>query len=313
MKKRMNYNLVEEIDIKDDDPKAATKKVEPRADFNKSTIIELYKSVGGFCSKCKRITIARNPKTKKYVSIGEAAHIFGAKRSKKSPRSNDEMTREELKSFENGIWLCRNCHRQVDYDFPSFDSDKLIEMKKKAEKHAYDLINKNIDDIVLINYDEFDIYIFNKFQQCLLHYELVNEGIVSFDLTDYSYTEFIQGLFNEKKYVKHIPFKMGDKQQNTSFRWDDCWDIFMRLDIGNVYENSYSLNWININLLIYKEYAFLLEKPKIEEEIKMIIEKNLSKDNNGPNISFDDLSNYEDELIIISNKFIKILEKQITS
>lgn len=133
-----------------------TLKVEPRANFSSSTIEKLYKSNGGLCSRCGRMTTAYNHENLKYISIGEAGHIFGAKRtSDKSPRSNSTLTNDFLKNFENGIWLCKNCHKLIDDAEKDFSSDLLLKMKKKASSLAYDSLKRGIEFYELIQNDKY--------------------------------------------------------------------------------------------------------------------------------------------------------------
>jgi hypothetical protein len=309
---KKNYNIVDEIDIQDDDPAAETKLVENRAEFGSNTIIALYKSVGGLCSQCHRYTVARNPKTGKFVSIGEAAHIFGAKRSKGSPRPNYEMTNDELRSFENGIWLCRNCHRQIDYDQDFFNSDDLVTMKRSAEQLAYDLLNKDIDIPYSINYEIFELSHFNNFQLCLIHFELTNVGVVSFDLEDEDYWIFEDELFKAKKYNRFIPFIKGMKNYITGFRWDTCWDSFLKIGFGECFQNSYSINNEKLQLLVYRDYSFLLKNPEVEKQIQSKIPDILNLNAKEATYILDyELECFEESLIFIWDDFIRIIEKKL--
>lgn len=165
------------------DATSETKLVEPRADFNLSVIRDLYRSTGGLCSNCGCVTIARNPDTKKIVSIGEAAHIKGAKRTNKSPRSNSNSTDDELKSFDNGIWLCRNCHKQIDYDYDEFPSEKLMEMKVNAERKTYDLLHRDLDTGIVFDPNKFDLLNYSDLQKAFI-LEAINEDGFSLDLGD---------------------------------------------------------------------------------------------------------------------------------
>lgn len=305
-----NYNKVKEIDLKDDDPIAETKKIEPRANFHPQTIIELYKSVGGLCSKCRRYTIARNPITQKYISIGEAAHIYGARRSLKSPRPNFEMTDEELSHFNNGIWLCRNCHRQIDYDQDFFDSDILKKMKENAEQRAYDLLNKDIDNIIPINYEIFDLSFFSKFQLCLIHSEIKLNN-VNFDFSD-NYREFLIDLQNNPLYTRHVPITEDDTDRTTDFRWGDCWDSFRKFGIGNGDNNGYSLNQSKLLLVIYKNFSHLLKEPPIEKEIQNLIPDVIYLSPKDVDlILYNKLENYDKYLENILEQFIVMLENKI--
>ncbi len=48
------------------------------------------------------------------------------------------MTDAERASYENGIWLCRNCHKPADFNSPStrVTKENLVDWKKQAEQRA---------------------------------------------------------------------------------------------------------------------------------------------------------------------------------
>ena len=46
------------------------------------------------------------------------------------------MTDEQIKSIENGIWLCRNCHKMIDRDKDKYKPEVLKLWKKRAEDAA---------------------------------------------------------------------------------------------------------------------------------------------------------------------------------
>lgn len=121
-----------------------TLKIEKRANFKTTTVNELRNSTRGLCSVCGRMTTAYIQTTKESITIGEAAHIYGAKRSLNSPRSNIGLSDEFLKSFENGIWVCSVCHKIIDYAQKEFDSIKLVNMKEKAMDFAYDSLKRGV-------------------------------------------------------------------------------------------------------------------------------------------------------------------------
>lgn len=63
---------------------------------------------------CRRLAIRRNSDTDKALRFGDAAHIYA--KSDKGPRVRFDSEKESnfLKSYENGIWLCKICHKKVD-------------------------------------------------------------------------------------------------------------------------------------------------------------------------------------------------------
>jgi len=99
---------------------------------------KLMDSVGDFCSAphCRVRTAKFDPETGKKISIGDAAHIKGAR----GPRFDASQENSERHGFWNGIWLCGNCHRRVDQNTKLYPTDLLLRWKQKAmEDHNYQL------------------------------------------------------------------------------------------------------------------------------------------------------------------------------
>lgn len=72
----------------------------------------------------------------KVDSTGMACHIFAAAAGKGAKRYNPNMSPEERRSAENGIWMCYKHGKQIDNDECRFSSDTLIKWKAVAEKKA---------------------------------------------------------------------------------------------------------------------------------------------------------------------------------
>ena len=104
-----------------------------RDEFSKSTIEMLAKRVAYRCSNpnCRKVTIGANTDSSKVTLIGEAAHITAA--SPGGPRYNEELTKDERKSIDNGIWLCARCATLIDRDTKLYPEQLLREWKRSAE------------------------------------------------------------------------------------------------------------------------------------------------------------------------------------
>jgi hypothetical protein len=63
--------------------------------------------------------------------IGSAAHIFAA--SPGGPRFDARVATDFLSSARNALWLCHNCHCEVDAIGNAYSIDSLLGMKKRAE------------------------------------------------------------------------------------------------------------------------------------------------------------------------------------
>ena len=70
----------------------------------------------------------------KTINVGEASHICAAAPGGK--RYNPQMTSEERKSFDNGIWMCRTHAALIDRDEKYFTVEMLRKWKEDAESET---------------------------------------------------------------------------------------------------------------------------------------------------------------------------------
>ena len=96
-----------------------------RDDFSQSVKDLLGNRVGWKCSNpnCRKPTRGAGVEKTNIINIGVAAHITAA--SKGGPRYDENITVQERKSFENGIWLCQSCSKLIDSDEIRYTVDKL--------------------------------------------------------------------------------------------------------------------------------------------------------------------------------------------
>ncbi len=110
-----------------------------RDEFTSSTKDLLANRVGRRCSNpnCRKLTCGANDNPSKITNIGVAAHICAA--AEGGPRFDSNMTSEERKAFDNGIWLCQNCAKLI-------DSDSIRRRLKIAEREmAYTKYDNGYD------------------------------------------------------------------------------------------------------------------------------------------------------------------------
>ena len=107
-----------------------------RDDFLASVIKKLRERVANRCCKpdCRVLTIGPGDDPDSSASIGKAAHIAAA--APGGPRYDASMTREQRRSFDNGIWLCSNHAAEVDADRAAHPPELLREWKVVAERRA---------------------------------------------------------------------------------------------------------------------------------------------------------------------------------
>lgn len=104
--------------------------------FSRRTVDTLAKRAGYLCSNpdCRARTVGPNSEPDKATTIGEAAHIQGARPG--AERYNPEMTDVSRAEITNGIWLCRNCHRRVDRDPEEYPVSLLFAWRAGHEEHV---------------------------------------------------------------------------------------------------------------------------------------------------------------------------------
>lgn len=103
-------------------------------DFTKSTRETLAKRAGQKCSNpsCPTITTGPHTEDNKYIDIGVAAHIRGARPI--SARYDPGMIPEERSKIRNGIWLCWKCATLIDRDELKYTVEVLHDWKINHER-----------------------------------------------------------------------------------------------------------------------------------------------------------------------------------
>ena len=105
--------------------------------FPKDVKDTLAKRVAYRCSypNCSIPTVGPSLSDNSKSSLtGQAAHIYAA--SPKGPRAKEGMTKEEINSIENGIWLCDKHAHEIDIDTNLYTPEMLKAWKEKAENQA---------------------------------------------------------------------------------------------------------------------------------------------------------------------------------
>ncbi|MCZ7938021.1 NACHT domain-containing protein [Agrobacterium salinitolerans] len=117
-----------------------------RDDFSQPTKNRLAKQARYHCSNpsCRKLTSAPTSDGLKEMNIGVAAHICAAAPGVGARRYRAEMTPEQRKSHENGIWLCQDCAKAIDSDDPIFTEAFLHSWK---QKHFEDMWRSVIDKL----------------------------------------------------------------------------------------------------------------------------------------------------------------------
>ncbi|MFL5357785.1 HNH endonuclease [Archangium sp.] len=105
-------------------------------EFSTTTKDVLAKRAAHLCSNpdCRTTTSGPTADPQKAISIGEAAHVFGALPG--SARYRADMTDGARAEITNGIWLCRNCHKLIDNDALSYPADLLFSWRHEHENYV---------------------------------------------------------------------------------------------------------------------------------------------------------------------------------
>lgn len=114
-----------------------------KREFKSSVRRDLAERVAYMCSNplCRNLTIKRRLGSKKAVRSGKACHIHSAGQS--GPRFKADMTDEECSLFENGIWACDKCSREIDDNDSKYTADELRLWKKEAEEYVEELVTQD--------------------------------------------------------------------------------------------------------------------------------------------------------------------------
>src|SRR5271170_7850865 len=102
-----------------------------RDEFSSARIRAIERQARGRCSNPdrRRLTRAASSDGSGEINIGEAAHICAAAAG--GPRYNKDMTSEQRRSAENGIWLCKTHARAVDAKDSQFTVEVLRDWKRQ--------------------------------------------------------------------------------------------------------------------------------------------------------------------------------------
>lgn len=103
-------------------------------DFSKKTVETLAQRAAYLCSNpdCRVSTVGPNTEPDKSTTIGEAAHIYGARPD--MARYDQGMSDGTRGEITNGVWLCRNCHKLIDRDPTIYPAELLFAWRSEHER-----------------------------------------------------------------------------------------------------------------------------------------------------------------------------------
>ena len=106
-----------------------------RADFSSSTKDIIAKRAAYRCCfpGCNATLIGPSQNSDLFENVGECAHIYAA--SGKGPRSNHNLTEEDLQKPENGMFLCRKHHTLIDKHKGKTYPPETLMLYKQMHEH----------------------------------------------------------------------------------------------------------------------------------------------------------------------------------
>lgn len=115
--------------------------------FKKSVIAILAKRAANRCANpdCGALTSGPATEPAGSINVGEAAHIYGAHPG--SARYDKKMVSSDRSAITNAIWLCGNCHKQIDDDPSRYPPGLLFEWQREHEKYISNQVGKTAADI----------------------------------------------------------------------------------------------------------------------------------------------------------------------
>ena len=124
-----------------------------RDEFGKKTKLQIAMRVGWLCSypSCREPTVGATSDGDDVINVGVAGHISAA--APGGPRFDPEMTPDQRRSPENGIWLCQDHAKALDSDDPEFTVENLRGWKEEAQKESFHRVMRHGDTGV-----DFDVY-----------------------------------------------------------------------------------------------------------------------------------------------------------
>ncbi len=183
-----------------------------RDNFSTQTKRILAQRVNYICSNpdCRRGTIASGAEKDSTINTGVAAHICAAATG--GPRFNENMTKEQRRNIENGIWLCQTCSKLIDSDEKVYTVELLNKWKETAEYRA----NKG-----LVN----QLYEITEIEKKLIDGILYDEDTLQLDKRD-------NIEFDEESYSKIYKEYIGKFEILKDYLFSECFGNFW----GNKYD-----------------------------------------------------------------------------
>ena len=116
-----------------------------RDEFREKTKLQIAMRVGWLCSypSCREPTVGATSDGDDVINVGVAGHICAA--APGGPRYDPEMTSDQRRSPENGIWLCQDHAKALDTNDPEFTVENLRRWKEGAQHESFHRVMRHGD------------------------------------------------------------------------------------------------------------------------------------------------------------------------
>lgn len=238
-------------------------KNDKRDNFTDAVKNKLAKRVVYVCSNpnCRKMTIG--PDSKNGINnIGVAAHICAA--APGGPRYDGNMSEEQRKSINNGIWLCQSCAKLIDSD----ENKYTVQLVKSWKQQTENIVSYNFGKRIILNQKNKLEYIFETLRDTENWAEIRDENI-----DGYYYKEnpsYRIEIINENNYnTEFYSYLMTNESTSFSMLYlkynDTC--IYstqiVSLDSGRLTTVVPLSDFIYYNRVTYKYKYFIKDSKEI--------------------------------------------------
>ena len=190
------------------------------ARFLKKTKTTLAERANYLCSNpdCRALTTGPAEEPDRRVSVGEAAHIYGANPG--AARYNPRLIFAERRAITNAIWLCNVCHKKVDDDPRLYTADLLFEWRRAHEAMVRESVGKS-GGVIRNSLDDEKIAPFKPFGREVQRIVLDKPDYWEFLLTIRILEAGLEPIFRDWASLKNDLFvsKFTDVNVNDFIRW----------------------------------------------------------------------------------------------
>lgn len=237
-------------------------KDDKRDNFTYAVKNKLAKRVVYVCSNpnCRKLTIG--PDSGNGINnIGVAAHICAA--APGGPRYDENMSEEERKGIDNGIWLCQSCAKLIDSDEDKY----TVQLIKSWKEQTENIVSYNFEKRMILSQKNKLEYIFETLRDVENWAEIRGE-----DVEGYYYKEnpsYKIEIISENNYnTEFYSYLMINESTSFSMLYlkynDTC--IYstqiVSLDSGRLTTVVPLSGYINYDHYITYEYKYYIKNTK---------------------------------------------------